>query len=632
MEVKSENKSKTSFVGKEMSGHEKEKELSDGSVGEDSEEEGTPKSSAFKPKKALVRSPPVAAMQSEKNIDKNEETGSDLPVENLIGSDELMRGDNSSTVTGSVVLDNDNAMMNLNDAEQSIVEIASTSQSSSAVGESTTEREYDIEQCAFPKIMLGRQNSAAVNPGASPRMGKGRQRINSVPPDTEEIVTSKRKNEMSPIKTVTKKGKTGIMAAMQRLEANLMLLSQQIQDQATVKRETKQQMLKVNECMMNFKKEYEREQQTQAERKNVPQPEMEALEFRERIESAKMFEEVKEIVQRRWPSGCFKNTRVSNRSKNYDEESTIYSVLLYPEMLEEDKNFIALKEKIPAIRVITEEKLRERGFVPVRQEEETAIEGFESGSKRKLDVLIAAAILSRKKEPLEIADLINWADRLKLQAESSERSKVSVAFPEDEELDVIRKVFECRLAGSMVTVQLVVNDKRKIPNRAVNDAITIDGGASYAEILKSVKEGVSLEDVGVQVKKIQKTQAGAMRLSVVETTPGGRQKLLQKIEEALPKEANIRVAVQTKCIIITDIEEDVEADEVKSALAAEVGVECGSIRLSQFRMSMRGTKSVTAFLPTVAAENAIKMKRMKLGWTSCLIRERIDPPLCGKWA
>lgn len=314
-----------------------------------------------------------------------------------------------------------------------------------------------------------------------------------------------------------------------------------------------------------------------------------------------MFEEVKEIVQRRWPSGCFKNTRVSNLSKNYDEESAIYSVLLYPEMLEEDKNFIALREKIPAIRVITEEKLRERRFVPVRQEEETAIEGFECGSKRKLDVLIAAAILSRKKE---------------LQAESSGRSKVSVAFPEDEELDVIRKVFECRLAGSMVTVQLVVNDKRKIPNRAVNDAITIDGGASYAEILKSVKEGVSLEGVGVHVKKIQKTQAGAMRLSVVETTPGGRQKLLQKIEEALPKEANIRVAVQTKCIIITDIEEDVEADEVKSALAAEVGVERGSIRLSQFRMSMRGTKSVTAFLPTVAAEDAIKMKRMKLDWTS----------------
>lgn len=247
-----------------------------------------------------------------------------------------------------------------------------------------------------------------------------------------------------------------------------------------------------------------------------------------------------------------------------------------------------------------------------------------------MDVLIAAATLSRRKEPLEIADLINWADRLKLQAEKSGKSKISVAFPEDEELDVIRKVFECRLAGSMVTVQLVVNDKRKISHRAANDAITIDGGASYADILKSVKAGVDLEDIGVHVKKIHKTQAGAMRLSVVETTPGGRQMLLQKIEDALPKEANIRVAVQTKGIIITDIEEDVAADEVKSALAAEVGVESGSIRLSQFRMSMRGTKSATVFLPTVAAENAIKMRRMKLGWTSCLIRERIDPPLCGK--
>lgn len=52
---------------------------------------------------------------------------------------------------------------------------------------------------------------------------------------------------------------------------------------------------------------------------------------------------------------------------------------------------------------------------------------------------------------------------------------------------------------------LCLNERTKTPNRGpVNDAIMIEGTSSYAEILKSVKDGVSPEEMGVEIKKVHK--------------------------------------------------------------------------------------------------------------------------------
>lgn len=91
-----------------------------------------------------------------------------------------------------------------------------------------------------------------------------------------------------------------------------------------------------------------------------------------------------------------------------------------------DKNYKALLEKIPAIGAITDDKVKELGYINVCQEEATAIPGVNENSRRKTDILIAGAVLSNKGEPLHTADAINWADRLKNLATQSRKTKIAV--------------------------------------------------------------------------------------------------------------------------------------------------------------------------------------------------------------
>lgn len=231
---------------------------------------------------------------------------------------------------------------------------------------------------AFAKLMKNTEGGSTNKP-------KSRQRLNSLPPDPEEMTTGKRKIEMSPNKPV-KRGKTDACGLLAQLEDKLQVLAKQILEQPTVKRETKVQIKFVTDCLAEFKREYEKEKST-SDWKKLPEAELKVMEMRSRIVAAKEFDDIKQIVSEKWPTGCFKNTKVNNRGRLYEEENTIYSVLLYPENIHSDSNFTSLMGKIPAVRVITDDKLKEMGFIPVRQEEATAIDGIDEHARRKIDVL-----------------------------------------------------------------------------------------------------------------------------------------------------------------------------------------------------------------------------------------------------
>lgn len=128
------------------------------------------------------------------------------------------------------------------------------------------------------------------------------------------------------------------------------------------------------------------------------------------------------------------------------------------------------------------------------------------------------------------------------------------------------------MAGSALSVQLVLNEKRVNPQRTQADNAIMIQGASYSDMLKSVKGGVAPEDLGIQIKKVQRTHAGALRLVVRESTTGARYKFRKQLKAVLPSEANVSTVTLTKGIIIMDIEDDITESDLKEALASQLEV------------------------------------------------------------
>lgn len=482
-----------------------------------------------------------------------------------------------------------------------------------------------VDSCykdAFLKMMTNRKDVHLKT--------KFRNRINSLPPDPEEEVTKKRKKEMSPQKETNKKVKTTIGASLETFNDMLQALYTQVMEQTTVKKETKQQMKLVIEKFADFKREYDNETSTRDWRE-MTKSDREIVEFRKKLLSANTIEDINVVLSERWPQGGFKKTKVNARGKLYDNDSTLYSILLYPENSSSDKNLKALQEKIPAVRAITDENIRQLGYINVCQEEATDIPGVKESSRKKTEIIIAGANMSDKNVQLHTADVVNWADTLKKQAIKSGKEKIAVTFPSDDLLDNIRKIFECRFADSMIAVQLIPNEGKKTSTRRPpDDAIMVNGG-TYAEILKTMKEGITPEDIGIKVKKIQETSSGSLRMVITETTTGAREHMMKKMKELLPQNAKVTASSDfKKGIIVMDIENDISIEEVKERFCTEFKIDRDAIIANEFRASYGGSKMLSVKLPSNAADSAIRNRWIKLGWTNCRIKEKLEPSFCSR--
>lgn len=486
----------------------------------------------------------------------------------------------------------------------------------------------EARQCAFLKLMYSKELITS-SPGT-----KNRRRLNSVPSDTEDIVSGKRKNELTPEQESNKKGKTNARVVLIDLEEKLMVLARQIQEQPTVKRETKLQMKFVSDSLAKFRREYDKEIAARDTLMNLPQitAAKEVSEFCERISAANDLTDITCLSQQRWPNGCFKRTKVNNKFKGFEDESVLHSLILAPNNILSDVNYKALQKKVPAVQAITEDKLRELGFINVCQEEATEIAGVNENTRRRIQIVVAGAMISDTAASVDTADVMRWADKLKEIAEKTDKNKIAIAFPANEDLDRIRKIFECRFTDTATEVHLIPNDRTKSTRNASDgEAIIIEGTSeSYADILKNMKQNIAPAEMGVHVKKIQQTRAGAIRMVVSESIKGGRENLMKKIRTTLTDKTTVRTSTKQQGIDIFDIEEDVTESEVKEVIASELGVAEDNIRTTAFRALRWGKRVITVFLPKSAAIKAIEKRRIKFGWTYGHIKEKRQPDFCGK--
>lgn len=454
--------------------------------------------------------------------------------------------------------------------------------------------------------------------------GKVRQRTNSASADPEEEASGKRKSEMSPEKLNKRSKERKINPpTFEEMERMIGTLNKMIQEQVGVRKATKNQSKIVKDY---FEKLKISQIVIQAAANQPQKKENDILILRSKMDKASNLEEINSLIAEPWPNGSYRHTKIDPKCGQHKEDALI-SFIVWPENFAGDRNFQELCEKVPAVQGITEVKLRDMVHIKISFEENVAIPGIES-SNRTLNTMIYGAVLS---DPnlLETADLIKWADQVKAYAMELKRDRIIISFPDDKHLIRIRKVFECRFAGSDLQVSLKPKDNRKKPQMEnAEEALIIGGGNSYAEVLKNLQKEIDPEVCGVRIKRVSKTADGEVRLSIVETKSGGREEMVKRIGECIPSECSLKKVVRTRAIIVTNIGEDVDPEQVKDSLANLTGMSRSDIRLNEFRGSFRGYKSITAILPKDQATKVLDSGSIKIGWYSCKVKERVEPDFC----
>lgn len=197
-------------------------------------------------------------------------------------------------------------------------------------------------------------------------------------------------------------------------------------------------------------------------------------------------------------------------------------------------------------------------------------------------------------------------------------------------MDDARKVLEVVFYSLDVAIKLLKTGRSRDVTAGINkrEAIVIKtGGRTYAELLREVKEGMK-DKPPLDLEAVKKTKAG----DILMITRGGKEEA-KRIKAMVNQVTNavtvLKEEEDTMLIHIYDLDGAVVKEELEAAVGREEqSLGNGAVRIMSMRPTASGNQNATIALPRDAAVRILKKGRVKVGWTMCKVRERVDIKKC----
>ena len=163
--------------------------------------------------------------------------------------------------------------------------------------------------------------------------------------------------------------------------------------------------------------------------------------------------------------------------------------------------------------------------------------------------------------------------------------------------------------------------------------ISANDNASYADILKKVKEGLREHELENTIDEVRRTNNDKL-LIVLDRKSGDKLELLQrKVASVLGNEAEVSGRSQEIKLSIRDLEETTTEDDVKLALQKAAGSVIVVPRnwIMALRPAYKSTQIASVKLPEEVARKVMGERgRIRIGLVNCPIKEVDRPRKCFK--
>ena len=172
--------------------------------------------------------------------------------------------------------------------------------------------------------------------------------------------------------------------------------------------------------------------------------------------------------------------------------------------------------------------------------------------------------------------------------------------------------------------------KKRQQTDRINDAIRVrtTGDSTYAQVLKEMKSKVDPATIETQVARIRRARNNDLLIIVKKGST--TESFSQKIRDVLQNKAEVLALdydPETD-VDIRDIEEDITEEEVinciKKAVGEEATIKC------KMKPSFAGMQMATVRMKKKLADVLIEKRRIRIGWTNCVIKSRINVLKCYK--
>ncbi|CAG9765780.1 unnamed protein product [Ceutorhynchus assimilis] len=194
-----------------------------------------------------------------------------------------------------------------------------------------------------------------------------------------------------------------------------------------------------------------------------------------------------------------------------------------------------------------------------------------------------------------------------------------------------RENVELRILTSRITEALSRERRSSIVNnrktqRQIESLTVRAEGKSYMEVLRSIKESVDVDKLGLKISSIRKVGENSLRLNI----EGGGDKansLKREIQNSV-NNTKVRVRNNDQDFFILDIDGTTGEAEIVSMIQGELGLDPGSFTIKALNPNRAGNQTAIVAVREEHARKFQEAKRIRIGWVACRIKSKIQLIRC----
>ncbi|KAG5878869.1 hypothetical protein JTB14_005019 [Gonioctena quinquepunctata] len=345
--------------------------------------------------------------------------------------------------------------------------------------------------------------------------------------------------------------------------------------------------------------------------------------IKETLSTEKTFQNLAKIIDEKWPEEIYKVVHLRRTNIHQGDLEEDLAVFVDPDKTTHGETYEVVRNQYPPICPLMEEGLEEGvidfvkmqiGYMSSRRREEK--ENYSHSV-----FLLPMTINGSGVDDAEL--MLRLCIQLRHELENGNRNEIRIGVLGKTNLEYFRKCVEFALRGLEIKATLCIEENNKTPRRKserdktkrdrhpVNDKIIIKTteGKSYADLLRSVKDSVDLEEKGIQIRAMRKTNKGDL---IMEVSGGNAMDLKRSIQE---KNQNTNVVIKTDeiTIHITDIDASIDENELKCEIMKSKNILENHFRIISIRPTQSGNQIATIAMNRKIAEEVTNTGKIKIG-------------------
>lgn len=340
------------------------------------------------------------------------------------------------------------------------------------------------------------------------------------------------------------------------------------------------------------------------------------------------FGKISEFLAERWPDQAYRRTVVVEGGVNTEEGNV--AILIDPKTAKEDKRIKHLEETFIGLTQLAENN--EGGIDYVICTSLT-----QSSRKEETENKRVAYLVPHVQEEEESKEkLFEKMRNLKKELLGHNVGSVRIVPTKSTDIRVLRRVTEYVCTETKISVQIYVPKdmtpratlpKPKSKPRKEASVVTVKSeGKTYADLLKTLKSKVDIEKIDVNIQRMRKNAKGDLVLTV----DGGVEKascLQKEISKIGRCEVSSRKRFRTS-IFILGMDESITKDEVREAIIRDTGAGVLAEDIKRVTKGRYDLQTALVDLPEETASKLLAAKHIRIGWSNCAIREKVNLTRC----